>query len=367
MVKLFTTEGMIDTRIINDHIANQENIVIIDDSKKYINEYYNSLKSKGYNVHILNFDDTKKSHGFNFLEYPYSLYKNNDVDKLSDSLKAITETFSYKSEDPYWQETSSSFIEGIIRLLFEDAKQSEINIKSMWHIIEKGDYITNDKDPIKDYFKTKKKTEKSYICISPFINVHNDTRFSILSLVKNSFKDLMTRDNLLNVVSGNDISIKDFKKKKQAVFINIPKATLLYNKFVPIFINQLFLFLISDSYPKCNIIINNLSDFKEFYNIDEMAKVRSNNINFEIGTDYITFRKTFNEDTCVFYQTYDSKQTKQFNKYPKTKQVDFKIYDFLSHIKPEKGKLKNIDLDKLINDIDKEIERIDKEADNNKK
>ena len=31
MVKLFTTEGMIDTRIINDHIANQENIVIIDD------------------------------------------------------------------------------------------------------------------------------------------------------------------------------------------------------------------------------------------------------------------------------------------------------------------------------------------------
>ena len=365
MVKLFTVDGLINPNIINNHIDNQENIVIIDDSKEYINEYYNTLKSKGYNVHILNFDDTKNSHGFDFLEYPYYLYKNKDLDKLADSLKAITETFSYKDEDPYWEKTSLSLIEGIIRVLFEDAKQSEINIRSIWNILEKSDVINDNSDPLKDYFQTKNKTQKSYICVSPTINAHPDTRLSVISLAKNSFKDLMTRDNLINVISGKDLSVMDFKKKKQAVFINIPKSTLIYNLFVPIFINQLFLFLTSNEYPKCNIIFRDLSNFDKFYNLNEMVKVRSDNINFEIATDYFTFKKYFNEGICLINQTYKNKPNKKFNKYPVTKQMDLNIFDFKTNTKPKAKKqmYTKTEIQNLIEKIDAEIEKIDREED----
>ena len=150
--------------LVKKMINNSESLFILDSKEEYLNKYYNTLKSNGYNVIIINLRNMDKSEGWNPLEYPYQLYKCGDKDGAIEHIERLAKTIYYKSfnEDPFWSMTAGDLFKGLVLSLFEDGKENEINLTSINSMLDKGMNKFGAKDYLTEYFNDKNPDSKAY-------------------------------------------------------------------------------------------------------------------------------------------------------------------------------------------------------------
>ena len=66
-----------------------ESIVLNDPRGDLYKKCANSLKEKGYDVIVLNFDDAKLGNNWNPLKFPHDLYINNEKDRAIEMLEDL--------------------------------------------------------------------------------------------------------------------------------------------------------------------------------------------------------------------------------------------------------------------------------------
>lgn len=268
---------------VEKNIENNENLLFIDVKKEYYKTYFNKLKSNNYNISVLNLQDPKNSNSWNLLIYPYNLYKSGKTDAAIELVKdiALNICMDDSQSDPFWSESAGNCLASLILILFENAKEEEINLGSLGLLLVSGEKLKDDKLLIKTYLETLDPLNPIYVLASGTAFAPYETRASIISVVRQKLNDYLVRENLMNILNGNEISLSS-NHNKTAIFIITEDNSI--NSLVNIFINQII--KANDSYT---FILDNLEVLKPLSNFNNIIENTSGN-NFEIN---VAFR---NED-----------------------------------------------------------------------
>ena len=256
-----------------------ESMIITDPKGELYEKKSNMLRSKGYNIVLLNFRDPGRGNAWNPMSLPYNLYKSGNRDKAMELLDDLALNILYdegnKNADPFWEKTSADYFSGLCLGLFDDAKEDEINLNSISLMTTVGEEKIGGSTYIKEYFNLKDPSSSAYINASSTILAPSDTKMSILAVFKQKIKLFASRENLSEMLSYSDFDISNIGKKKTAVFIIVQDEKKTYHSLVTIFIKQVYETLIdvAQSSPGNKLPIRTNFLLDEFANMPPLKDV----------------------------------------------------------------------------------------------
>lgn len=268
---------------------NNENVIVYDTKIEYLDEYYDKLIEKGYQVKIINLRDLNHSDKWNPLDLPYYFFKNGMEDKAEELLDNLGHVIypDNKHTDPFWVNTSSSLFVGLSLGLFEDGNVDEINLNSVNEFITVGkEKASSTNNYLDEYFKMKDKISSSYINVSSTIVAPADTRESILSVAEKTLSKLVGNAQVSSLLSGSSFNFHDLTEKKMAIFVIGKPENKNINVISEMFLNQIMQYLI-ETRPtnKCHIMLDNIDDIENFLYINNYLKLNNySNTRYYIGT-----------------------------------------------------------------------------------
>lgn len=274
--------------LVREMIDEKQSLLVLDSKEEYIKEYYDDLKSKDYNIIILNLRDLSKSEGWNPLEYPYNLYKDGKVDEAINYIEKQAKAIFYDDSevDQFWSNNSSDFYTGIVLGLFEDAKDNEINLSSVNSMFNSTDNKYSVNDYVTQYFKLKNPNSQSYIFASSTISAPKETKGGIISVARQKLRTYVTREMLSTLLNKTTFSYEDILTKPTAIFVIARDENKYINNVATMFIEQLFTILVNSKIQnQFNFILDNIDDLERVNELSDMLSSGiSRNIKFEIAT-----------------------------------------------------------------------------------
>ena len=256
-----------------------ESMVITDPKGELYEKKSNMLRSKGYNIVVLNFRDPGRGNAWNPMALPYRLYKSGNRDKAMELLDDLALNILYdegnKNADPFWEKTSADYFSGLALGLFDDAKEDEINLNSISLMTTVGEEKIGGSTYIKEYFNGKDPNSSAFINASSTILAPSDTKMSILAVFKQKIKLFASRENLSEMLSYSDFDVAEIGKKKTAVFIIVQDEKKTYHSLVTIFIKQVYETLIdvAQSSPHNRLPVRTNFLLDEFANMPPLKDV----------------------------------------------------------------------------------------------
>lgn len=268
-------------------ISSNESLFILDPREEYLKKYYDKLKNKNYNIIIINMKDFTKSEGWNMLEYPYNLYRNNRQDDAMKYLDKITKEIFVDNNntetDPFWLNSASDYFTGITLALFKDANPEEMNLCSINSIINESDSKVNY---VAEYFRTKDIKDMSYIYASGTVFSPTETRGGIVASAKQKLRPLVSKEALNTLLSKTTFDYDDILSTPSAIFFINDESDTTLSSLTSIFISQLYCSLLDNKCQnKFNFILDNFDTITNISNLkDILSSCISNNIKFYIIT-----------------------------------------------------------------------------------
>ena len=256
-----------------------ESMVLTDPKGEIYKNHCAMLTEKGYNVIVLNFRDPKNGSSWNPLTLPYQLYKNGNVDKSTELLEDVANNIlkDESQSDPFWQNSAADYFSGCVLGLFEDAKEEEVNLNSIYTMTIQGEERYGTSTFIKEYFKMKGESSAPYIFASNVINAPKDTQGGQLSTFRQKIRIFASREGLSSMLSFTDFDMRKIGQEKTAVFIVIQDEKTTYHSLATIFIKQLYETLIDEAYKQKNGRLKYRTNFilDEFANMPPLKDVTS--------------------------------------------------------------------------------------------
>lgn len=221
-----------------------ESMIITDPKGEIYESTAEMLRSKGYQILLLNFRDPQNGNSWNPMSLPYEIYKSGKQDKAIELLDDLALNILYDESnanaDPFWEKTSADYFSGLALGLFEDAKEEEININSINLMSTVGEDKFGGSTYIKEYFGAKDPASAAAINAFGTITAPSETKGSILSVFKQKVKLFASRENLSEMLSHSDIDLASIGKRKTAVFIVIQDEKKTYHSLVTILLKQIY-------------------------------------------------------------------------------------------------------------------------------
>ena len=222
----------------------KESMIITDPKGEIYETTSNMLRSRGYQILLLNFRDPQNGNAWNPMSLPYQMYKSGDQDKAIELLDDLALNILYddsnKNADPFWEKTSADYFSGVALGLFEDAKPDEININSISLATTVGEEKFGGSTYIKEYFSGKDPSSPASINASSTIMAPSETKGSILAVFKQKVKLFASRENLSEMLSHSDVNLESIGERPTAVFIVIQDEKKTYHSLVTILLKQIY-------------------------------------------------------------------------------------------------------------------------------
>jgi len=272
-----------------------ESFVASDPKGELYKKTYSLLKERDYKIVVLNLRDPLHSNAWNPLRIPYLQYNNGQKDKAVEFILDLANciTSSGRSLDSYWETSGANMLAGLILILFEYAKENEINFRSL-RALRTQAFRMDNRNVLYIQENFLQHIEKSsYICslLSGTAEVTESTRSCIISIFDHALCTFFSQDTLINMLSGSDFDMGETGKTKTGIFLITPDENTVYNKLISVFIKQCYGELLreAENYPdnRLPVRVNYLLD--EFANLpaipDFPAMItasRSRNIRFNL-------------------------------------------------------------------------------------
>ena len=167
---------------------------------------------------VIDIDNAKYGNSYNPLKLIYDAYKDGEKDKALEMIDDLGYYLLYNTNDtsdPYWSNTAINYFTGIVLYLLENAKEEEINFKSVANISYK---FMND-EYVKEFLKTLDTNSSIYSNLSGTLCTPMETRAGIFSTFNQQIKPIISKELFTNMLSFSDFDIKEIGKKKAALFI----------------------------------------------------------------------------------------------------------------------------------------------------
>ena len=254
------------------------------------------LIEKGYRVFVLNLRDPIQSNCWNPLFVPYRLYRNGQRDKaieLVNDLASCIVKDGYYGKDLYWHNSASDMLAGLLLVLFECAQEKEINFNSLRTLRTQAfRNIRSDIPFIRENFmKHLNAASFVYFLLSGTAEVNDTTRGCIVSEFDQAMRPFFSQNNLIDMLSANDLDMGEIGLEKTAVFLIIPDENTLYHRLISVFIKQCYTELIIEAHkqplrslPKrVNFMLDEFSSLPQISDFPAMITAsRSRNIRFNL-------------------------------------------------------------------------------------
>lgn len=217
-----------------------ESLIINDINGELYKQTSKILENENYDIKVINLNYPNNDHNYNPLYLPYLFYKEENKDK---SLELIERLGYYLFSNPkdtgdsFWTNSTIDYFTGLVLYLFENGKEEEINLKSIYNISNSGEDTINGKRKIENILNGLDKSSPTYIMLSGTVNAPQETRGGIISTFNQKIIPYITKENFSNMISQNDIDFKTIQTNKTAIFI-ISKNNQLVSNIIPLFIDQ---------------------------------------------------------------------------------------------------------------------------------
>ena len=273
-------------------LAKKGESMIINDPKgelyKYCGDY---LNTQGYNIIVLNFRNPERGNSWNPLAMPYHYYKEGNKDKAIELLKDIGNNILVdpKNKDSaFWETTAADYFCSLALGLFEDGKEEEVNISSIFLMDSVGDQRFGSSRYINEYFNMKGENTSEYVFASATINAPNETKGGIQATFRSKMQKFATQENLAEMLSYSDFDMTSIGEKKTAVFLIIHDEKTTYHSLLTIFLKQCYEVLIDVAQERggklkyrTNFILDEFANMPALQDVDSMVSAaRSRDIRF---------------------------------------------------------------------------------------
>ena len=268
----------------------RESIIISDPKGEIYEDNSGLLRELGYEIIVLNFRDPQKGNAWNPFHLPYKYQKEGNFDKANELLNDLATNIVVdgKGNDPFWQDSASSYLTGLSLALFEDAKEDEININSINLMMTVGDDRYGASTYLKEYFNSKDPASPACVNALGTVNAPNETKGGIVSVLKQKVKTLAVTKNLSEMLANNDFEMDTIGEKPTAVFMIIQDEKTTYHSLATIFVKQCYESLISVAHKhggalpvRVNFLLDEFANMPKFKDITTMVTAaRSRHIKF---------------------------------------------------------------------------------------
>ena len=119
------------------------NYVITDPKMEVLTATGGYLKSKGYDVRVLNLVNLEQSDGYNPFRY---LRDEKDALKLVNTLIQATTPKGSHESDPFWTKSETALLQAIILMLFQEAPEYEQNFSMVMRVLEYAEVKEDDEE-----------------------------------------------------------------------------------------------------------------------------------------------------------------------------------------------------------------------------
>ncbi len=224
-------------------IKKGESMIITDPKGELYKAASVYLKERGYKVVVLNFREPQKGNAWNPMTLPHQYYMAGNKDKATELLDDVALNILYDPNnkgEPFWEKSAADYFSGLALGLFEDAKESEINLNSINYMSTVGEEKFAAGTYIKEYFTMKGEASSAYVFASNTINAPSDTKGGILSVFRQKIRLFASRENLSEMLAYSDFDMRNIGKEKTAVFIVIHDEKTTYHGLATIFIKQCY-------------------------------------------------------------------------------------------------------------------------------
>lgn len=270
---------MVINPLVNFLAKKGESMVITDPKGEIFEKNGEMLKDLGYDVIVVNFRDPKNGSCWNPYTLPYKYYKEGNQDKANELLNdmAINIASDEKADDPFWTNSAADYLTGLSLGMFEDAKEDEISISTVNLMMTVGDEKMGASTYMKEYFKFKDPASPAAINALGTVNAPQDTKNSIVSVLKQKIKVFAVTQNLAEMLSRSDFDMETIGERKTAVFMIIQDEKTTYHALATIFVKQCYESLIAVAQRhggklpvRTNFLLDEFANMPKFKDITTM-------------------------------------------------------------------------------------------------
>jgi len=289
-----TTSISIPYTIMN--LKGGNSMIVIDTKGSNYSQTSSLAKREGYIIKVFNLMDQSHSNHFNPFQIPYKMIKDGKKgeDRGNEMISEVCEMLKERqTTDIFWENSSAQTISGLIQLLIK--LNDDNNPPTMSQIIDImsqgrercGGSNTYLSELVKNKFSNDRIIQS---LLSPYINAPTETKGSIDSVLSEKLGRFARSEQLLNLISDDDLEIENITKTKYILYINLPDYTELHYQLATILVKQIMIFLEREAELKYNGCLPRkvsflmeefaqykISDFQNFFSTS-----RSRNIEFLI-------------------------------------------------------------------------------------
>lgn len=253
-----------------------ESFIVTDPKGELYAKTSGLVKSKGYNLVVLNFRDIGFGDAWNPLALPYELYHSEDkeigISMLNDFISTIAEPQKTNTNDIFWAEMASSYALAILLLMMEASAPNEINVASLARLCA----LDNEK-ALQSLASKMKEDSVAAMNFNGVFAGANETKRSIYTVLYGMVRIFNIQPTLTKVLSSNTIDMRKIGHEKTAVYIIVPDEKTTYHFLITTFIKQAYEVLISEAQKEANLKLPIRVNFvlDEFCNLPKIPDMPS--------------------------------------------------------------------------------------------
>ncbi len=270
---------MVINPLVNLLSKKGESMVITDPKGEIYEKNGEMLRDLGYDVIVVNFRDPQNGSCWNPYTLPYKYYKEGNQDKANELLNdmAINIATDEKADDPFWTNSAADYLTGLSLGMFEDANEDEISISTVNLMVTVGEEKVGASTYAKEYFKLKDPASPAAINALGTVNAPQDTKNSVLSVLKQKIKVFAVTQNLAEMLSRSDFDMETIGERKTAIFMIIQDEKTTYHALATIFVKQCYESLIAVAQRhggklpvRTNFLLDEFANMPKFKDITTM-------------------------------------------------------------------------------------------------
>lgn len=215
---------------------------ILDPKGENVRDTGNLLKSKGYDIKVLDLINMDKSYCYNPFVY---LHSDNDIQKLVTNIFKNTTPKGSQSQDPFWDQAAMMLLLALVFFLHYEAPPEEQNFPMVMEMIRSGEVKEDDDgfmSPLDRLFARLADRTPDHIALKYYRNYRSGSGKTLKSIQITLVARLekFNLDSLAAITQSDEMELDKLGEKKTAIYAVIPDNDSSYNFIVGMLYTQLF-------------------------------------------------------------------------------------------------------------------------------
>lgn len=224
-------------------------LVVNDPKGELAGASYETLKKRGYEVHIFNLIQQHMGMGFNPLQIVIDAWKKGDYSLAQQYANSIGHSLYYEpnAKDPFFNESAQSLVVAIILAITEDSlergQEEKVNLYSVANFLATlgGEEDAQGNNALDQFFQQRDELNPARMMYATSNFAGGNTRASIFSVAMTNLQIFTTEPNArLTGYNSLDLTDVGFGDKPVAIFMVTPDFDSSNHVLASIFVSQLY-------------------------------------------------------------------------------------------------------------------------------